>query len=44
MSIKEKIVSLFLPKGAVILTKEEIAALSEYVKEHIAGGCSNGCK
>jgi hypothetical protein len=38
MSIKEKIAKLLLPEGAVILTKEEVAALSKYVSEHLTGG------
>ena len=29
-----------LPDGAIILTKEEIAALSEYEKKYPRGGCS----
>ena len=29
-----------LPKGAIILTRKEIAALNEYQKKHGAGGCS----
>ena len=27
-----------LPKGAIVLTKEEIAALNEYQRKHGAGG------
>ena len=27
-----------LPEGAVILTKEEIAALNDYQKKHFSGG------
>lgn len=44
MSIKEKILTLLLPEGAIILTKEEVKALSDYVSEHLTGGGSNGCK
>ena len=34
MSIKEKIIKWLLPDGAVVLTKEEIAALREYAEKH----------
>ena len=34
MGIKEKIIKWLLPDGAVVLTKEEIAALREYSKKH----------
>lgn len=30
-----------LPEGAIILTKEEIAALNEYQKKHCTGSDSN---
>ena len=33
-----------LPEGAIILTKEEIAALNEYQKKHCTGGELNGGK
>lgn len=42
MSIKEKILKWLLPDGAVVLTKEEIAALREYTKKHGASRCGGG--
>ena len=49
MTVKEKLAELIknlprvtvLPKGAIILTKEELAALKDYPKKYRLGGKPN---
>ena len=38
MTLKERLIKMLLPKGAIVLTKEEIAALNAYQKKLDGGG------
>lgn len=38
MTLKERLIKMLLPEGAIVLTKEEIAALNAYQEKLNGGG------